>query len=379
MADLETSSGTTIPALNMSPHLFLDRTVGIYGASGTGKTVIVTSIMDSLRPFIDQGIVISPSESSNHSYQGFVDPPFIHTRPWIPDPANPKKEDGIKGVLRFLEAIWQRQEMMAALYAKANNPKLLAELFERLPRGVRAEAFKHIATLNHKRKQYGNRLRELHEDDPGLCASKLKEINSKFQRMLVLLYKKYITPYFDQLWELDDLSADLRCCLNYLNFNPRLLLVLDDCAADLKSVFNRETFRKFIYRGRHIFISTILCFQDDSDLSPNLRKNLFVSIFTTAYVCQSNFERLSNNFPKAIKAFIFESLDEIYGDRGHKHRKFAYIREDPRSQHFYVIEVAKPKPFRFGSPAVHELSDAVQTDEANIDKENPYYDRFMAV
>ena len=35
-----------------------------------------------------------------------------------------------------------------------------------------------------------------------------------------------------------------------------------------------------------------------------------------------------------------------------------------------------PRPFRFGSAALHELCTQVQATEVSVDKENPYFDRF---
>jgi hypothetical protein len=56
---------------------------------------------------------------------------------FLADPANPKKDDGPRGALRFLEAIWKRQEMMAAIYTRANSPENLAGLYRKLPREAR--------------------------------------------------------------------------------------------------------------------------------------------------------------------------------------------------------------------------------------------------
>jgi len=370
--NLNTESGKKVPELVVGASMFIDRTVAIYGPSKTGKTVITKHIMKAVNGHIEQIIIVAPSEPSNRSYEGVVDPPFIHYRLYLADPANPKKDDGAKGALRFLEAVWKRQEMMAAIYTRANNAEILAQLYGRLPKEVRAEGLRHIEVINAKRGRVIERVRKQFAAEPGRREEKVKEVNEKFKKMLVLLYKKYIAPLYEELWESDDLSEDERYSLYYLTFNPRLLLIFDDCAAQLKPFFNKDIFRLLFYQNRHSYITVVLCCQDDTDLPTNLRKNAFLSFFTEPIVCMSNFERASNKFPKPTKQYIAE----IVGDVFKGHRKMAYIREDDRRQHFYHVQFPYPKPFRFGSSASHELCDSVQSAGVSMDRENPFYDRF---
>jgi hypothetical protein len=379
MADLDgagyltTESGKKVPTLDITPAMILDRSLVVYGPSKTGKTVITKHLMKTANGFIEQILIVAPSEPTNRSYEGFVDQPLIHYRLYLADPANPKKDDGVKGALRFLEAIWKRQEMMAAIYTRANNPDTLAALYGRLPRADRAEGLRYIEAINEKRTRVVERVRKQFAAEAGRREEKVKEVNEKFKKMLVLIYKKYIAPAYADLWERDDLTEDERYSLYYLNFNPRLLLIFDDCAAQLKPFFSKEIFRLLFYQNRHSFITVVVCAQDDTDLPTNLRKNAFISFFTEPIVCSSNFDRTSNKFPKPTKQLVAEILPEVFRE---KNRKLAYIREDDRRQHFYHVTVPYPKPFRFGSPASHELCEAVASGGVSMDKENPFYDRF---
>lgn len=369
---LVTDSGKKIPSLVIGASMFIDRTIAIYGPSKTGKTVITKHIMKAVNGHIEQIIVIAPSEASNRSYEGFVDPPFIHYRLYLADPANPKKDDGAKGGLRFLEAVWKRQEMMAAIYTRANNAEVLAQLYSRLSKTIRTEGFNYIESINIKRGRVNERISKQFATEPGRREEKIKEVNEKFKKMLVLLYKKYIAPQYEEIWSKDDLSEDERYSLTYLNFNPRLLLIFDDCAAQLKPYFSKDIFRLLFYQNRHSFITVVLCCQDDTDLPTNLRKNAFLSFFTEPIVCASNFERSSNKFPKPTKQYV----EEIIGDVFKGHRKLAYIREDDQRQHFYHVQFPFPKPFRFGSAASHELCETVQSVGVAMDTENPYFNHF---
>jgi len=369
---LTTSSGNRVPRLPISPTLFIDRTVAIYGPSGTGKTVITKHIMQAVQGHIEQIIIVAPSEPSNRSYAGFVDPPFIHYRMFLADPANPKKDDGPRGALRFLEAIWKRQEMMAAIYTRANNPDVLAQLYARLSSTARRAGGDIIESVNEKRSRVIDRVRKQHAAESGRCEERIKDVNSKFKKMLVLIYKKFITPEYEELWARSDLTEDERYSLAYIAFNPRLLLIFDDCAAQLKPFFAKDIFRLLFYQNRHSFITVIISCQDDTDLPANLRKNAYVSFFTEAVVCASNFERSSNKFGKPARTYIADIAPDIF--RGN--RKLAYIREDERRQHFYHFECPYPKPFRFGSDSLHELTMAVQSEGVSMDKDNPYFSSF---
>ena len=378
MADLDsvgrlvTGAGHQVPRLNVTPAMFIDRTIAIYGPSGTGKTVITKHIMQVVQGHIEQVIVVAPSEPSNRSYAGFVDPPFIHYRMFLADPANPKKDDGARGALRFLEAIWKRQEMMAAIYTRANNPDVLAALYGKLPREARQRGLAIVEQLNEKRVRVAECVRKQHAAEPSRCEDKLKDVNAKFKKMLVLVYKKFIGPGYEALWARDDITEDERYSLAYLTFNPRLLLIFDDCAAQLKPFFTKDIFRMLFYQNRHSFITVILSCQDDTDLPANLRKNAFISFFTEPVVCSSNFERASNKFSKPARAYVADIAPDVF--RGN--RKMAYIREDDQRQHFYHFECPYPKPFRFGSEALHELTENVQSTGVSMDSTNPFFSSF---
>lgn len=369
---LVTESGKRIPELQLQPSHFLDRVSVLYGPTKTGKTVIVKHAMKLVSGHIDQVFIISPTEPSNRSYEGMVDSPLIHYRLWMPDPSHPKKDDEKKGAARFLEAIYQRQEMMAAIYTRANELETLARLYSRLSKEVRVEGLKNVEILNKKRERAIEAIRKQFSEDAARREEKIKESNEKFKQILALLYKKYIVPHYEVLMSQRGLSEDEKYSLQYLNFNPRMLLVFDDCAAQLKPLFNKEIFRKVFYQGRHVFISCIICCQDDTDLPANLRKNALVSIFTDPVVASSNFDRTSNKFSKPAKQYVQEILPEVFQG----HRKLAYIREDDKRQNFYHITATKFPNFKFGSLALRELCSLVKASGVTMDRENNYFKYF---
>jgi hypothetical protein len=248
-------------------------------------------------------------------------------------------------------------------------------LFARIPRNSRMEGARYLNLLAKKRARVIERVEDQYAEDSAKRNTKRTEVNDKFKRMVILVYKKYIIPHFETIIEhagAEDLSEDERYSLHYINFNPRLLLIFDDCAAQLKPLFSKEIFRLLFYQGRWGFISTIVLAHDDTDLPPNLKKNAFTSIFTEPIVSSSFFDRSTNKFPKSTRQFIQEILPEIFQG----HRKLAYIREDDKRQHFYYTDVHYVPPFKFGSDAMHELCTMVKSDGPVFDRENIFFQKF---
>lgn len=371
---LYTDSGKKIPELNLNPKAYIDKTIVIYGPSKTGKTVITKNIMKIVNAYIDQILVIAPSEPSNRSYEGFVEAPFIHYKLFISDPnanSSSKRDDSKERSFAFLESIWKRQEMMAAIYTRTNKIEIIESLFSHVVPHIKEEGETIVNNINAKRKIATEEIKNKYNNNPGLCDAKLKELNSMYDDLLIQLYKKYIHIDYENVWQLN-LTEDERYSLQYLCFNPRLLLIFDDCAAQLKPFFSKEIFRKLFYQNRHGFITLIICCQDDTDLPTNLRKNAFINFFTEPVVCLSNFERSSNNYSKQAKSFVTEIIPYVF--KGY--RKMAYIREDDKCNFFYHVTFEYPELFKFGSIALQELCDVVKNTGTMMDTSNPFYDYF---
>lgn len=369
--NLYTDSGKRIPELNINSKEYVDKTIVIYGPSKTGKTVITKNIMKHVSKYIDQILVIAPSEPSNRSYEGFVDSPFIHYSLSTDTPNGSRKDDSKDKAFTFLENIWKRQEMMAAIYTRSNRIETIMSLFNHVVQHIREEGEAMVNNINKKRIISADEIKSKYDNNSGLCDAKLMDLNNMYDDLLIQLYKKYIHIDYENVWR-SELTEDERYSLQYLCFNPRLLLIFDDCAAQLKPFFSKEIFRKLFYQNRHSFITLIICCQDDTDLPTNLRKNAFINFFTEPIVCVSNFERSSNNYSKSTRTYVTEIVPYIF--KGF--RKLAYIREDDRHNNYYHVTFDYPELFKFGSKALHELCDIVKNAGTTMDTSNPFYEYF---
>ncbi len=342
----------------------------MYGPSESGKTLFTLKLMHVLQDRIDQVLVISPSNPENGSYDNTVDKLLIHENIEYRDPEKKREKKGAASE-RFLEKIWNRQSMAVAVYKRASNATVLAKLFARLNNRRRADGSKRLRQFKRARNKARKRFIRAYAGDQTRLEDALEEQDDKYMSALVLIYKKLLTPHAGWL-QRKRLDDDEKFSLQYLHFNPRLLLIFDDCATEV--FFGKEMFKRFFYRGRHVMITTIIVAQDDTDLPTKMRKNAFVSVFMSQTVCTANFDRGANNYSEATKEYINQVADEVYND---KQRKLVYVRNDPTGQNMYYLKFTKAPRFKFGSSAMSELCDAVRGDKAAMDTNNPFYERFQ--
>lgn len=369
-----TSTGHSVPELKLSVKNLLDSVITLYGPTKSGKSVFVKHIMKTLQPHIDQLLIVSRSEPTNQDYQDYAPLQVIHTNLYLDATQGGKKVTPAQGARMFLQAIWDRQEVMAATYKQANRPKILRRLYLRLRHKDRAKSESQFRRLAKTKERAIREVKIKFADEPDTCRDQLKKLTKRITQMLCLLYKKFLFPFREYLWGLSDLSEEERHALHYFDFNPRLLLIFDDCAAALKPLWKDQLFTDLFYQGRHKFLTTVMCFQDDTNLPADLRKNSLLSVFMTPQVFTANFNRVSNYYSKEDKKYAEQIAPDIYS---HKFRKIVYLRDDGTGQHFYHAIAPYPAPFRFGSDALLELCQKVGRSGISVDTNNPYYKQFQ--
>lgn len=341
---IQSKSGYQVAESILTPQHVLNRTTVLYGPSKTGKTVITKHILNMLQGEIDQVVLISPTEQSNRAYEEFIPAPLIHYKCDMP----------------LLHHIMKRQEMLTSLYTKVNEISSLKALYARLPQKQQQEGG---ALLSQLKDKYMSAL---------ATSDKHNELTLSYHKVVSVLYKQMILVYIPYLWrERATLTLEEQYTLKYLQLNPRILVIFDDCAAEFKPFLKKDIFRQFFYQNRHNNITVVFCCQDDTDLPANLRKNVFMSIFTESVVCKSNFDRSSNNFPRSVKQMVDEIIPLVFK----QHRKLVYIRDD--TQCFYHLTCPLPLPQMFGSKALHRLCAKVVAQASSIDYTNPFFRRFQ--
>lgn len=353
---LTDTSQSEFPDFEWSPKQYLDRTTIAYGESGTGKSTIIIHMLKTLQPRIQQIVVFSPTDPQNKTYSGGTVPlPLIH----------------YEVTLEKLETIWDRQAAMAAVYTKANNPEIIERVYRKMP-NPRVDAF--ISRANAKKAEALDAIRSQYMDE-ATVSKKTDEVNNRFKDMLIIAYKKSIYESRDQLKRLP-LSEDEMFTVDYVTFNPRIVVIFDDCSAVLreKKIRNSEVFKKMFYQNRWVFMTIIIAAHNDKNIEQDIRKNNYLSIFTSKACATAFFNNKTNGFDTET---IHKARDAIKCiDEAQKgHRRLAYVRDENK---FYVLTAKKFPPFAFCPGVINAYCDRIKSNGTMaIDRSNQFYSQFF--
>lgn len=343
---------------------FMDKTTALYGASGSGKSAIIVDILYHLRLHIGQIIVFCPTDPVNHTYSGsdsgddgIVAKPLIHYK---------LTED-------LIIKIWKRQEMLAAVYSRANQQTVLESLFAKLQLG---NVNKILDRADAQKAEHISKIEDQYLDK-GIQKKKIAELEEKHVEFRTLLYKRYIMANISTLSRMN-LSTDEAFSLKYIGFNPRMVVIFDDCSADfanIKSKDARNIFEKMFFQNRWVYLTVILAVHDDKLIDAELRKNAYISIFTTRQSAYSYVERKTNCFGRDTIKAIAKISEEVFIQG--QHQKLAYIRQQDK---FYRVTATyrKDTPFTFGADSIRHYCDAIKSSGLSMDRNNEFYDYFSS-
>ena len=348
-----------IPSLNIKASHFLRQSTVLYGDSNTGKSTIIYDIFSVIRKFIPIIVVISPTAASNGDYDDRVPDVLIFKEA--------SKE--------LLKAIYARQEAASAIFRQANDVEVLKSLYKfirdkKTDNLIRTVQTRYRITINRTKQQYRSDHSKLEEE--------LENIKETQNDALRNIYRVSIRKHRDYLLR-KKLNQHQETCLKFLDFNPGLCLVMDDCAAQIKAWGKDETIGKIFYQGRHNFITSIYTFQHDKLLDTTFRQNAFISIFTSDKSARAFFNRASNNFEKAEIKKIQGIIGETFKKGAPppiKYQKLVYMRQAKQP---YLKYIAKKMPkFRVCFPYVQKYCDLIKSNEDYIDPDNPFMLSFMS-
>ena len=338
--------------LEKSHKYYLNKTTIVYGRTNSGKSTLIEEIMYLCKDYIPTVFVIAPTNSSNNAYTDKIPSQFI------------KKEIEIE----WLDKLLKRQKNSAAAYINANQIDLLKRLFDRISDDTAQDLELSIIKKAHKSIIYI-------EDSSMEFVTKKNQKNQILndrELMLRKLYKTNIRFNKVKLEQFDDISKEERAALSFLDFNPNIMLILDDCASKFKKLYKKSSsIKEIFYEGRHYFFTTIISTQDDKEIDSELRKNTTVSMFTTAQAATSNFERTSNGYPKHERERSKLCIESIFKPEEYdtKHyQKMVYIPGDSDQFRYTISDIYDD--FRMGSKPMWDYSNRIKSKSNNIQKDN---------
>jgi hypothetical protein len=335
-----------VPRVDESNYLFLNRLTILYGESGTGKTMLISHILHSLREKIPIAIVANPTNKLNKSYDSIFPSQAIH-------------DDMTKDLLI---RIFKRQTQALAMHNLIKNISILEPIFKKI---ASPNEHQKIQKLIHMIQQTTRKIdEEYNEIDAEHMIAKVQEIHND---KLVQIMKKAIHRSQQSLLNEHVLTEEQQMIVKNINFNPNILLLLDDCASSVKEWKDLKEMKQLFFEGRHYHATVIIAMQNESILPPPLRNNAHINIFTTEAVVNTYFRKDSCGISSSQRKKIYEIARMIFEDSGDKknpnYKKLCFfgpvIKVDKRIQ--YII--AQPRKFQFGSNMYWELCNRIKRDE----------------
>lgn len=354
-----TENGDEIPLFSKHYSYFLNKSIILYGSSGSGKSMIMRDILYILKDHIPNILVIAPTNHLNGSFDDIIPPQLI-----FPDVTE-----------ELIQNIFKRQKTVVKLYNMVNDFNRLSIIYNKLAQQndiqIKNKIIQSYIQIKAKYQQ---------NDDLNIVEKKikLKELDDLHKKSLTEFYKKVINRYRTTIItnqsiqkRFDDIEFKIIKCIN---INPNFLLILDDCAYNANTWSKYSEIKEIFMNGRHHKITFMISFQDDKLLDSGLRKNAFINIFTTEIVCNAFFQRSANNFTKQEKNKMAELAHLIFNDEKLKeknYKKLVYIKD--KSPSVYYILADYIEDFKFGSNFLHNLCDKVKkktdADEESFNKE----------
>jgi hypothetical protein len=343
----------SVPELTLTHKHCLDRTTIILGETGTGKSSVIVDILHQLQPHADQIIVISPTDRQNHTYdRGIVPLPCIHY--------------AIRAEL--LEDIWERQSALVAAYTKARRESVVESLFRRIPNNELAR--KVISQIDARLREYANGGGDGGSD--AVSPAKLEEMRADCQRLRMTIWCEYIAKNESVLQKMS-LTIDEKYTLRYINLNPRLVLIFDDCTEQINKYKKNPVIQKLFYQGRHSYISMILASHTDKSLDPELKKNAFITVFTGEATALAYFNRPSNDLDKESYARAVAACRAVYTPLA-PHQKLVWLRAEKR---FCRFTATLWPVFRFGNAVLWDYCDRIKSDGSTLAAGNKFIGDFV--
>lgn len=290
-----------------SPEVFSKRTTIFYGASGTGKSTLIKDSMFQVRKEFPKVIIFCPTASINNDYKNIVPDALVY------------EEFNIEDIARIMEV------QMAAVdrYNIANDIELMEAVYAKIkttPDSLPKDAVARKAALKR-----------------GIMANREQ------------LKKKKLTK-------------DETIVVQYINFNPKVLVIFDDCGTEIKELRkaakkNKEygdLFGNFFFKGRHFEISSHYAFQDDTQTDADIRKNSFYSSFTTSAAATVFFSRPSSGMSPQIKHLANYVIDEVFKDNPDGSKSFRTLMFDRMASKFYYWKADIHGKFEMCDPAIRD-------------------------
>lgn len=350
--------GIVVPKVNFDDRHFLNRLTILYGPSGSGKSALITTILNSLRDYIPLIIVCNPTNAQNGDYRGIAPDESIY--------------DDLTADL--MKRIFQRQTNVMAMYNLVRDPEHIRPLFLKIAdHDARVKVNKVDAIF-----QKGCAdIKNTYEDDE--VDSAIEELTLRYNKKIVKIMRSNIIANLRKL-QSRDLTDMQKTIITNFSIVPEILLLIDDCAASIKEWKDLEETKKLFFQGRHLRTTTLLTLQNESILPPPLRTNAHISIFTTQQIVNTFISKASSGIPPDQRKKISKIAAAIFApseDRSRpNYKKLVIFGQIISTPHKVQWIQGSPKKKRFGSAALWTMCENVKRDTSFTVNSNSFSKMF---
>lgn len=358
-----TTAGKVIKRKKFTDNIFLDKMTGIYGTSGSGKSVSIKMIASKIKKYIDVAVVICPSERDKPSYAGCVPDALIYYEVYYPGPPSKNtKTEAKDGAVRLLQALWKFQSDRSNMYEEINKIEILKSLFNIISSRYTQEYLEQIDRIKDVLKNHLINIEKNKNLNPSQKEDKKKDLQAKMSEVIRALYKKAIYKNMDKIDERDLTEEQAVCLRGFAEPKPRMLIIMDDCAQDFKEFSKTQIFKSLFFRGRHLGITTLISIQSVTELDKNLRQNVHVNLFTTEQCALDYFVTQLKILKQKVCADITDTI--FNADKSTK--KIIYLKDDENKEFYYYYELEFLSSFRFCTDDIFELCAKLKKKETKI-------------
>lgn len=326
---------------NSNIDYIFKRTSCFIGLSDTGKSTLMKHYLKKIAHLIPNILLICPTAGATGDWDGIIHPRCIINKP------SPEK----------FKDIMDRQEAATAVYIRANNLATLESLANKTD-NIKGKWT--VRLIKRKSEIYLSRIKRNRNLDHAQQMEEKKKIEDEKVSSLRKLYRNMIKSDIKMLSKMVGLTDSEKYTLRFIDFNPSLLMIMDDCAADIKKWGKDPTIAKLFFESRHFWITSWYSLQDDKLLAPAIRKNTFMTCFTDQQSASSFFDNKANNFGRDFKkkaGLLAERLLRESDTDTKNYKKLIYSRKDRKPLRYVIAE--RHAPFKMGNRALWQLCENI--------------------
>ena len=343
--------------LDKPSSYYINQNIALYGASGTGKSVIIFDWLYKLKNTVPRIFVFSPTNSVNGAFNGKVPGCMIF------DELN----------LKQIEKIWNIQLGVAATYTEVNKIPGLLNIVKLLNDQSTNAKLAHISNSVNSRIAVIN----ASDSDIEVIENAITTITETAEKVTRKICINKILKHRNQLLAMNLTNTQMNI-VKCIGVNPLCTIIFDDCAAELELLMKTVAFKSMMYQGRHNFLTMLLSIQDDKILPSEFKKAMHISYFTTDQCATAYFERKSNSFSKEVIMNSRKYISQVFGSSSiHKHAKLAYTRNDTAATRMKYVIASKHREFRTCNKGLWSIEDKIVDSVGDTASNNPHLQKFM--